>query len=169
MELKIEECIKVTELEKSLNKNNINDVKRLNGIVYLFDENNQIIYQKRGLKCRDKRLKLEGIGGGFDKGDITIKDGILREVKEEAGSNCKISIDKYLGTLIETTYDCNELVYKKILIVGYMGRLVSGKLEIMEPGKCLGYEKYRIDEIDKNELSSSALFFYEKILNERSF
>ena len=38
----------------------------------------------------------------------------------------------------------------------YKGTLKSGKLAIAEPDKCLGYERYKIGEVDERELSNGA-------------
>ena len=38
----------------------------------------------------------------------------------------------------------------------YKGILKSGELRIAEPNKCLGYERYKIGEVDENELSNAA-------------
>ena len=34
----------------------------------------------------------------------------------------------------------------------YKGKLESGELEIAEPDKCIGYERYKIGEVDETEL-----------------
>lgn len=163
MDLNIKECTTIQELNEQLK--NCTDVRisRINAVVYLFDSNNKIIYQRRGPKCRDKRLKLEGIGGGIDETDGTIKEAIIREAREECGNDCKIFIDDYLGVLLEKTYDFKDNIEKNILILGYTGRLISGELKIKEPDKCLGYERYNLENINLDDLSSSALFFYKKI------
>ena len=41
----------------------------------------------------------------------------------------------------------------------------SGELKIAEPNKCLGYERYKIGEVDENELSNGAKELY-RIVSE---
>lgn len=48
----------------------------------------------------------------------------------------------------------------------YKGTLKSGKLTIAEPDKCLGYERYKIGEVDERELSNGAKELY-KIVREK--
>ena len=48
----------------------------------------------------------------------------------------------------------------------YKGTLKSGKLAIAEPDKCLGYERYKIGEVDERELSNGAKELY-KIVREK--
>jgi len=70
-------------------------------IVYAFDKENKIVFQRRGLGCRDEQLKLETIGG---------------RVK-----------------------------------------------------KCLGYERYKIGEVDQNELSNGARELYNIVSEKYSY
>ena len=48
----------------------------------------------------------------------------------------------------------------------YKGTLKSGELAIAEPDKCLGYERYKIGEVDEKELSDGAKELY-KIVREK--
>lgn len=43
-----------------------------------------------------------------------------------------------------------------MIYIVYKGTLKSGELKIAEPNKCLGYERYKIGEVDENELSNGA-------------
>ena len=48
----------------------------------------------------------------------------------------------------------------------YKGTLKGGNLTIAEPDKCLGYERYKIGEVDERELSNGAKELY-KIISEK--
>ena len=48
----------------------------------------------------------------------------------------------------------------------YKGTLKSGELTIAEPDKCLGYERYKIGEVDERELGNGAKELY-KIVSEK--
>ena len=47
--------------------------------------------------------------------------------------------------------------------------LKSGELQIAEPNKCLGYERYKIGEVDQNELSNGARELYNIVSEKYSY
>ena len=51
----------------------------------------------------------------------------------------------------------------------YKGNLESGQLKIAEPDKCLGYERYKIGEVDENELSNGAKELYRIVSEKYSY
>lgn len=64
MELFTQEVKDIKELNEILKENNeISKDYEVAVIVYAFDKENKIIFQRRGHECRDERLKLETIGG----------------------------------------------------------------------------------------------------------
>ena len=87
MQLYIPEVKNMKELKEILKDNNIiaKDYK-VAVIVYAFDENNKIIFQRRGPGCRDERFKLETIGGRVKEDDIDFRTALNREIIEEVGA-----------------------------------------------------------------------------------
>lgn len=57
----------------------------------------------------------------------------------------------------------------EIKIQIYKGNLKSGELEISETTKCLGYERYKIGEINEDELSNSAKELYNIVKEKYSY
>ena len=45
-------------------------------------------------------------------------------------------------------------------LFGIWWKLESGELEIAEPDKCIGYERYKMGEVDETELSRGAKEIY---------
>ena len=71
MQLYIPEVKDMKELKEILkDNNNIAKDYKVAVIVYAFDKNNKIIFQRRGPGCRDERFKLETIGGRVKEDDI---------------------------------------------------------------------------------------------------
>lgn len=60
MKLFLDEVKNMIELKEKLNENdNIQQEYKVAVIVYAFDEDNRIIFQRRGPGCRDERFKLK--------------------------------------------------------------------------------------------------------------
>lgn len=155
------------ELEKWLKKNPaIPEKYHIAVIVFAFDQDNKLILQRRGLGCRDERLKLEGIGGGVEERDITFRQALKREIQEEVGENAEIEIRDFLVALGDTTFDERDKEEKYWILLAYIGKLKKGILEIKEPEKNLGFEHYSLDAVPEQELSIGATAFYH-ILKEK--
>lgn len=131
--------------------------------INIFDKEKKWVFMRRGPGCKDGRFKLEGIGGGVEKYDTNFISALTREIKEEVGELAKIKIKKFLYARTEEVYDLNEKTNKFWIILSYIGILESGELQIKEKTKNLGYERYLINEIDKNELTDCAKSAYDKI------
>ena len=90
MELFMQEVKDMKELKEGLKNNkNISKNYEVAVIIYAFDKNNRIIFQRRGPNCRDERLKLETIGGRVKSTDIDFKTALNREIIEEIGTEMK--------------------------------------------------------------------------------
>ncbi len=135
-------------------------------IVFAFDNEKHLILQRRGPACRDERFKLEGIGGGVKNTDADFRSALQREITEEVGTKAKIQIGEFITAILEKTFDLREQKEKYWILLAYKGTHEGGKLEIAEPMKNLGYEKYRIEEVDEEELSVAARKFYEIMKNK---
>lgn len=129
----------------------------------IFSKDKKLIYHRRGPKCKTGRFKLEGIGGRVEESDLTFRDAIKREISEEVGSKANISIKKFLYARTEIVLDLEKNINKFWIIMSYIATLEDGELKVMEKEKNLGYERYRLEEIDINELSQPAKSSYEKI------
>lgn len=136
-------------------------------IVFAFDKDNKLILQRRGPGCRDERFKLEGIGGGVKPTDPDFRSALYREITEEVGENAKISIDTFITAIGEKTLDLRDNQEKYWILLAYKGTLQGGKLEIAEPDKNLGYERYVLNDVDENELSIAAKKFYQIMKEDR--
>ncbi len=167
MQLFIEEVKDMKELQEFLldNKNISNDYE-VAVIVYAFDKDNKIIFQRRGPGCRDERLKLETIGGRVKETDIDFRTALNREIVEEVGTEANIEIEEFITATYATTFDDRYNKEQTWIYILYKGKLKSGELKIAEPNKCLGYERYKIGEVDENELSNGAKELY-RIVSEK--
>lgn len=161
MELLIEEVEDMKELKEVLKKNKqIAEKYEVAVIVYAFDEDNKIIFQRRGPACRDERLKLETIGGRVKEDDVNFRTALHREIVEGVGSDVEIKIEEFITATYAITFDERYQKEQTWIYLVYKGTLKSGKLKIAEPDKCLGYERYRIGEVDEKELSNGAKELY---------
>lgn len=161
MELFIEEVKNRKELKEVLKKNKqIAEEYEVAVIVYAFDKDNKIIFQRRGPGCRDERFKLETIGGRVKKSDMDFKSALHREIVEEVGTEANIEIEEFITATYATTFDERYQKEQTWIYLVYKGNLKSGELKIAEPEKCLGYERYKIGEVDENELSNGAKEIY---------
>ena len=129
-------------------------------IVYAFDKENRIIFQRRGMGCRDERLKLETIGGRVKEEDLDFRTALKREIVEEVGEDAVINIEEFITATFTTTFDNRYNREQSWIYLVYKGKLESGELEIAEPDKCIGYERYKIGEVDETELSNGAKEIY---------
>lgn len=167
MQLYIPEVKDMKELKEILkDDDNIAKDYKVAVIVYAFDENNRIIFQRRGPGCRDERLKLETIGGRVKEEDIDFRTALNREIIEEVGTEANIEIGEFITSTYATTFDNRYDKEQPWIYLVYKGTLKGGNLTIAEPDKCLGYERYKIGEVDEKELSNGAKELY-KIISEK--
>lgn len=169
MELFTQEIKDMKELQEILKeKQEIPADYKVAVIVYAFDNENKIIFQRRGLGCRDERFKLETIGGKVKESDSDFRTALHREVVEEVGKEANIEIEEFVTSTYTTTFDNRCHKEQSWIYLVYKGILKSGELKITEPDKCLGYEKYKIGEVDENELSKGAKELYKIISTKYS-
>lgn len=125
-------------------------------IVYAFDKDNKIIFQRRGEACRDERLKLETIGGRVKETDKNFRMALQEEVGEEAD----IEIEEFIIATYAKTFDVRYSKEQNWIYLVYKGSLKRGELQIAEPSKNLGYERYQIGKVPENQLSKGAKELY---------
>lgn len=164
MQLFSEEVKNQKELEAVLkSRYEITNEYEVAVIVYAFDEENRIIFQRRGPGCRDERLKLETIGGRVKESDLDFRSALQREIVEEVGSSAEIEIQEFIVATYAKTFDCRTQKEQDWIYLVYKGKLKKGELQIAEPNKCLGYERYQIGQIEEKELSKGACEIYQII------
>src|SRR5699024_3176477 len=106
MNLFSDEVKNMDELKQKLKNNrNIPKEYEVAVIVYAFDKDNKIIFQRRGPGCRDERFKLETIGGRVKQNDIDFRSALQREIVEEVGSDADIEIKEFITSTFAKTYD----------------------------------------------------------------
>ena len=167
MKLFEDEVKDMKELSKVLENNNeISKEYEVAVIIFVFDKENKIIFQRRGPGCRDERLKLEMIGGRVKNSDIDFKSALNREITEEVGIDADVEIEEFIISTYARTFDNRYNKEQDWIYIVYKGSLKSGELKIAEPEKCLGYERYKIGKVNENELSNGAKELY-KIVSEK--
>lgn len=167
MKLFSREVIDINELNEVLkNDKDLLENYEVAVIVYAFDRENKIVFQRRGLGCRDEQLKLETIGGRVKKSDINFRMALKREITEEIGTDANIELEEFIIATYATTFDVRNNKEQNWIYLVYKGNLKDGELKIAEPDKCLGYERYKIGEVNENELSNGAKEIY-KIVSEK--
>lgn len=158
------------ELEETVKDNDlVSKEYKVAVIVYAFDKENKIIFQRRGLGCRDEQLKLETIEGSVKKNDIDFRTALQREITEEVGTDVNIEIQDFIIATYAKTFDTRYNKEQSWIYLVYKGFLESGQPQIAEPDKCLGYERYKIGEVDENELSNGAKELYRIVSEKYSY
>lgn len=162
------EIKKLDELEQYLIEKNIKLPEyRCAVIALILDKDNKILLQRRGPKSRDEFNKLEDIGGAFEDTDSSFRDAMNREIIEEVGEEINYTIDELVGASLVNKYDSRTDGYVNWLFLLYKCTYVDGELLINEPGKCLGYEFYRYDELPRDEVAGTTLEFWNFYYNEK--
>lgn len=138
-------------------------------IVYAFDTENKIVFQRRGPGCRDERLKLETIGGRVKKSDTNFRAALEREITEEVGKDADIELEEFIVSTYAKTFDVRNNKEQDWIYLVYKGNLKGGELKIAEPNKCLGYERYKIGEVNEDELSNGARELYNIVSEKYSY
>lgn len=170
MKLFSKEVKDMNELNEVLKNNNeISKEYEVAVIVYAFDSENKIVFQRRGLGCRDEQLKLETIGGRVKESDIDFRTALQREITEEVGTDADIELKDFIVATYAKTFDVRNNKEQDWIYLVYKGNLKGGELKIAEPNKCLGYEKYKIGEVNENELSNGARELYNIISEKYSY
>ena len=170
MRLFSKEVKDINELNEVLKNNSeVSKKYEVAVIVYAFDKENKIVFQRRGLGCRDEQLKLETIGGRVKKSDIDFRTALQREITEEVGTNANIELQEFIVSTYAKTFDVRNNKEQDWIYLVYKGNLKGGELKIAEPNKCLGYERYKIGEVDENELSKGARELYNIVSEKYSY
>lgn len=158
------------ELQKVLQEHQeVQEQYKVAVILYAFDSEGRIIFQRRGPGCSDERMKLESIGGKVQADDPDFRSALRREITEEVGEEADISIDEFVVSTYAKTFDEKRGKEQAWVYLAYKGTLKSGDLQITEPEKNLGYERYKNGELDEAELSKGARELYQFIKEKYNF
>ncbi len=156
------EFVTEEDLRRYIADNNINVPEfRCAVISMLMDEEGRVIFQRRGPESRDGNGMLAEIGGAVEEYDETLKDAMMRELREEVGESALINIDDFVGGILQTKYDPRTKKDVNWLFLLYKCTYVSGKLECNEEGKSLGYEVYDINELPRSEMLETTRYFWD--------
>lgn len=113
----------------------------------IFTSDDKVLLIERGAKARDEQGKLEGVGGSLGEGE-RLDEALLREIKEEIGSDVEIEI--------------SDNFFVKILpgdkggfwvVVDFLCKLVSGTPRIMEKDKIEALHFLSLEDINYDDLS----------------
>ncbi len=132
--------------------------QRIGVIAHIEDSDGKILLQQRGIKSRDEKGLFEEVGGSVENSDIDFKFAITRELKEEIGNDAIIEQLDYSGI-----YHCYKHNINWIFII-FKGKYVNGKINIMEPEKCMGYKFFSyVEAMNSNLVSESCKFLIKSI------
>ena len=76
------------------------------------------------------------------------------------GNEAEIQIGELITATYATTFDERNQAEQNWIYLLYRGELKNGNLQITEPDKNLGYERYQIGEVEEEQLSSGARELY---------
>lgn len=153
-----DEVNNVDELKVKLKEIDFNLEYKMGVIGMITDNDGKVIYQRRGSKANGDNNMLSDVGGAVEDYDANFKDAMLRELHEEVGNDVNVEIEYFMCALLKNYFD-NKLGKRinRIFFV-YKMKLIDGEFKINEPGKALGYEKFNINSIPKDEVMESSLF-----------
>lgn len=151
----------VTNIQELLNKINelnidIEDGIKVAVVCFIFDSEGKLILQRRGKGARDDVDKLCAIGGSANMSDANFRESLLREIREEGGTEAEVQIDKFIGAIHKKGFDKNSGTFNDWIILSYMGTLKSGEFINTEPERCSGFERKFMEEYDRDELVLTA-------------
>lgn len=127
-------------------------------IAHIENDKGEILLQQRGIKSRDENGLYEDIGGKVDPEDVTFKDAIIREIKEEAGDNINLKFSDSIGI-----YHCHKNNINWLFVI-YFVKYINGDIKIMEPDKCMGYKFFAYnDALTSDEVTESCKYLIKRI------
>lgn len=99
------------------------------GGVLIFNDRNEVLLMKRGAKAKNEAGWWSKPGGSVEYGEKA-SDMAKREIKEELGVDIKVT-----GLLPHTDHII-ESEGQHWLALNFIGKIVGGELQNMEPHKC---------------------------------
>ena len=135
--------------------------QKIGVLAYIENEKGEILWQQRGIKSRDENGLYETIGGKVDPNDITFKDAITREIKEEVGDDITLEFNDSIGI-----YHCFKNNINWIFVI-YFVKYIDGEIKIMEPDKCTGYDFFTYDNAIASDLVTESCKILIKSIKEQ--
>lgn len=127
----------------------------------LVDRDGRWVVHRRGDGARDEVGLLEGLGGSV-RADASLRAELLREIREEGGSDATVTIDRFLcAREIDHHGD-------RWIVASYLCRLVAGELRVAEPDSNRGFLRLRPSDVDRQALSQSAHATFDSYLAPRA-
>lgn len=71
--------------------------RKIGVIAHIMDESGRILLQQRGTKSRDENGLYEDVGGKLEESDLDFKLAIIREMKEEMGTELNVEFEDPIG------------------------------------------------------------------------
>lgn len=134
--------------------------QKIGVLIYIENEDGEILLQQRGRKSRDENGLYETIGGKFERKDSDFKSSIIREIKEEVGTDIKLELKDVTGI-----YHCYKQDIHWIFVV-YFARYMGGNIKVMEPEKCMGYKFFSYEDAMNSELIAENCKYLIKSIKE---
>ena len=116
---------------------------------FILNENNELLLMKRSKECRNK-ADFWSIPGWWAKMFETLKQTLIREVKEEIG--VKIEIVK----LLSVTDDLIKEEHQHWVAPQFLCKIVDGKVRNMEPHKCEEIKWFNLNNLP-NKLTNPTI------------
>ena len=138
-----------------IQKFNFNNPK-IGVIAYIENNEGKILLQQRGEKSRDEIGKFACVGGSLEISDKSYKEAIIREIKEEMGNDVVIEFFRTSDILHINNNDDD------FLFLIFKCKYIKGKINIMEPKKCIGYKFFEYDEAINSDMVSEGCKFILK-------
>ena len=157
-----EEVRNMDELVEALDnahKLSVLDRVKIGVICFIFDKEGRVILNRRGPGARDDIGLLQAIGGSVNGIDNDFRDAMKRELKEEAGLTTNVTLDAFLGAYLDGKIDHHTGDFVNWIILGYRGTLTGGELKNLEPDRCVGFEKFKVDEVPFDQVGVTATKF----------
>jgi 8-oxo-dGTP diphosphatase len=132
------------------------------GAIIVNDEG-KLLLAKRGPKARNERGLWEFPGGAVEFGD-TLRDSLIREIKEEYGVTIAV------GDLLTVTDHILPEENQHWVSPSYICRVVEGEPTILEPEKCSMIGWFALDEIpnDLTKVTAHDLVLYREYVERSS-
>jgi 8-oxo-dGTP diphosphatase len=112
----------------------------------IFDKEGRLFITKRGKKAKNEQGKWEIPGGSVELGE-TFEEAVKREIREELG--VKIAVLEILGMWDHIIPEDKQHWITSTFIC----KIIKGKPQILEPGKCDEIGWFTFAEAEKLELS----------------
>lgn len=127
--------------------------QKIGVIAHIETEDGKILLQQRGKKSRDENNRYEDIGGEVEHTDKSFRDAIVREIREEVGNDIQYQI---VGSKAIGHWQKKDINW---IFIIYSIKYLSGKLQIMEPEKCLGFRFFEKEEaLNSKNVTESCKF-----------